>query len=163
MTLVSNDVNNIIEKRCITMNGKDLLLRFILGGAAVAISYLVTVVSPWEILAGIFAAFPAVMITAVLMVGLSSGSKNAANVARGSVYGMIGCVVCVATVWTSLTITNKWGFSIILGLLLWLASSVFISSVREKLNGFTIKRQSKAKLESVQQARKSLSHNDILI
>ena len=41
------------------MNGKDLLLRFILGGAAVAISYLVTVVSPWEILAGIFAAFPA--------------------------------------------------------------------------------------------------------
>ena len=154
MTLVSNDVNNIIEKRCITMNGKDLLLRFILGGAAVAISYLVTVVSPWEILAGIFAAFPAVMITAVLMVGLSSGSKNAANVARGSVYGMIGCVVCVATVWTSLTITNKWGFSIILGLLLWLASSVIISSVREKLNGFTIKRQSKAKLESVQQARK---------
>ena len=162
MALVSNDVNNIIEKRCITMNGKDLLLRFILGGAAVAISYLVTVVSPWEILAGIFAAFPAVMITAVLMVGLSSGSKNAANVARGSVYGMIGCVVCVATVWTSLTITNKWGFSIILGLLLWLASSVIISSVREKLNGFTIKRQSKAKLESVQQARKSLSHNDIL-
>ena len=154
MALVSNDVNNIIEKRCITMNGKDLLLRFILGGAAVAISYLVTVVSPWEILAGIFAAFPAVMITAVLMVGLSSGSKNAANVARGSVYGMIGCVVCVATVWTSLTITNKWGFSIILGLLLWLASSVIISSVREKLNGFTIKRQSKAKLESVQQARK---------
>ena len=136
------------------MNGKDLLLRFILGGAAVAISYLVTVVSPWEILAGIFAAFPAVMITAVLMVGLSSGSKNAANVARGSVYGMIGCVVCVATVWTSLTITNKWGFSIILGPLLWLASSVIISSVREKLNGFTIKRQSKAKLESVQQARK---------
>ena len=154
MALVLNDVNNIIEKRCITMNGKDLLLRFILGGAAVAISYLVTVVSPWEILAGIFAAFPAVMITAVLMVGLSSGSKNAANVARGSVYGMIGCVVCVATVWTSLTITNKWGFSIILGLLLWLASSVFISSVREKLNGFTFKRQSKAKLESVQQARK---------
>ena len=85
------------------MNGKDLLLRFILGGAAVAISYLVTVVSPWEILGGIFAAFPAVMITAVLMVGLSSGSKNAANVARGSVYGMIGCVVCVATVLTQLT------------------------------------------------------------
>ena len=111
-------------------------------------------VSPWEILAGIFAAFPAVMITAVLMVGLSSGSKNAANVARGSVYGMIGCVVCVATVWTSLTITNKWGFSIILGLLLWLASSIFILSVREKLNGFTIKRQSKAKLEPVQQGRK---------
>ena len=127
------------------MNGKDLLLRFILGGAAVAISYLVTVVSPWEILAGIFAAFPAVMITAVLMVGLSSGSKNAANVARGSVYGMIGCVVCVATVWTSLTITNKWGFSIILGLLLWLASSVFISSCKRKIKWIHVQTPIKSK------------------
>ena len=46
------------------MNYKDLIIRFVLGGAAVMLSYLVTVISPWEILAGIFAAFPAVMITA---------------------------------------------------------------------------------------------------
>ena len=71
-----------VERVYVTMNYKDLLIRFILGGGAVALSYLVTIVSPWEILAGIFAAFPAVMITAVLMVGLSSGSKNAAIVAN---------------------------------------------------------------------------------
>lgn len=128
-----------------------LLIRFVLGGSAVVLATIVAKIVGQKA-GGIFAAFPAVMITAVLMVGFSSGSKNAANVARGSIYGMIGCVVCVATVWTSLTITNKWGFSIILGLLLWLASSVIISSVREKLNGFTIKRQSK--LEPVQQGRK---------
>jgi hypothetical protein len=72
---------------------KDLLIRFILGGAAVMVSYLITIISPWKILAGIFAAFPAVMITAVLMVGIASGSKKAAKIANGSVFGMICGVV----------------------------------------------------------------------
>ncbi|WP_338451221.1 DUF3147 family protein [Niallia oryzisoli] len=121
------------------MNSKDLLIRFLLGGAAVMLSYLVTVVSPWKILAGMFAAFPAVMITAVLMMGIVSGSKNAAKVANGSVYGMIGGVVCVATVWVTLTLTNNWLFSIFLGLVLWLVSSIAVSMFRERLKGFDIK------------------------
>jgi uncharacterized membrane protein (GlpM family) len=115
---------------------KDLLIRFILGGAAVMISYLITVVSPWKILAGIFAAFPAVMITAVLMVGIASGSKSAAKIANGSVYGMIGGVVCVATVWTVLQVSENWPLSILLGLLLWLISSIIVSSLRDKLKNF---------------------------
>ena len=137
------------------MNGKDLLIRFLLGGAAVALSYLVTVVSPWEILAGIFAAFPAVMITAVLMVGISSGSNNAAKIATGSVYGMIGCVICVATVWTSLNITNNWILSIVLGLIFWLAGSIFVSYVRENI--LTVQRHPKRILEPVNQKKKSVS------
>ncbi|MEH7009328.1 DUF3147 family protein [Neobacillus niacini] len=112
---------------------KDLLIRFILGGAAVMVSYLITVISPWKILAGIFAAFPAVMITAVLMVGISSGSKNAAKIANGSVFGMIGGVVCVATVWTVLQVSGNWTLSIVLGLLFWLGSSIIVSSFRDKL------------------------------
>ncbi len=102
------------------------------------LSYLVTVISPWKILAGIFAAFPAVMITAVLMMGIVSGSKNAAKVANGSVYGMIGGVVCVATVWITLTISNNWLFSIFLGLVLWLGSSIAVSLVRERTKGIGI-------------------------
>jgi len=121
------------------MKSKDLLIRFLLGGAAVMLSYLVTVISPWKILAGMFAAFPAVMITAVLMMGIASGSKNAAKVANGSVYGMIGGVVCVATVWTTLTISNNWLFSIFLGLVLWLVSSIAVSTLRERMMGFNIK------------------------
>ncbi|MDQ0970153.1 putative membrane protein (GlpM family) [Neobacillus niacini] len=112
---------------------KDLLIRFILGGAAVMVSYLITVISPWKILAGIFAAFPAVMITAVLMVGIASGSKNAAKIANGSVFGMIGGVVCVATVWTVLQGSGNWTLSIVLGLLFWLGSSIIVSSFRDKL------------------------------
>jgi uncharacterized membrane protein (GlpM family) len=112
---------------------KDLLFRFILGGAAVMVSYLITVISPWKILAGIFAAFPAVMITAVLMVGIASGSKNAAKIANGSVFGMIGGVVCVATVWTVLQVSGNWTLSIVLGLLFWLGSSIIVSSFRDKL------------------------------
>ncbi len=111
---------------------KDLLIRFILGGAAVMVSYLITVISPWKILAGIFAAFPAVMITAVLMVGIASGSKNAAKIANGSVFGMIGGVVCVATVWTILQVSRNWTLSIVLGLLFWLGSSIVISTFKDK-------------------------------
>lgn len=112
---------------------KDLLIRFILGGAAVMVSYLITVISPWKILAGIFAAFPAVMITAVLMVGIASGSINAAKIANGSVFGMIGGVVCVATVWTVLQVSGNWTLSIVLGLLFWLCSSIIVSTFRDKL------------------------------
>lgn len=121
------------------MDKKDLLIRFILGGAAVAISYLVTVISPWKILAGMFAAFPAVMITAVLMMGILSGSKNAAKVANGSVYGMIGGVVCVATVWFVLQTSQNWLLSILLGLILWLASSVVVSFIREKMKSISFR------------------------
>jgi Protein of unknown function (DUF3147) len=121
------------------MNYKDLIIRFVLGGAAVMLSYLVTVISPWEILAGIFAAFPAVMITAVLMMGVISGSESAAKVANGSVFGMIGCVVCVATVWFVLTLTNNWILSIILGLIFWFGSSVLVSNLREYIKNMEIR------------------------
>lgn len=112
------------------MNKKDLMIRFILGGTAVMLSYIVTIVSPWEILAGIFAAFPAVMITAVLMMGVTSGSKHAAQVANGSVYGMIGGVVCVVTVWLGLKMSDQWFFSVCLGLVFWLGSSIMVSRLR---------------------------------
>ncbi|MEH6995142.1 DUF3147 family protein [Neobacillus drentensis] len=112
---------------------KDLLIRFILGGAAVMVSYMITIISPWKILAGIFAAFPAVMLTAVLMVGIASGSKKAAKIANGSVFGMIGGVVCVATVWTVLQVSGNWTLSIVLGLMFWLGSSIIISTLRDKI------------------------------
>ena len=132
------------------MNYKDLLIRFILGGGAVALSYLVTIVSPWEMLSGIFAAFPAVMITAVLMVGLSSGSKNAAIVANGSVFGMMGCVVCVATVWSVLKITGNWPLSIVLGLIFWLGSAMLIAKVKERLANVSVRRTKNVVVPKVQ-------------
>jgi len=114
------------------LNKQDLFIRFLLGGAAVSLSYLITIISPWKILAGIFAAFPAVMLTAVIMVGIASGTKKATNIARGSVYGMCGGIVCVTTVLIALEITNNWLFSIVLGLIFWLGSSIAISALKER-------------------------------
>ncbi|WP_066319008.1 DUF3147 family protein [Bacillus sp. FJAT-29814] len=118
---------------------KDLLLRFLLGGAAVMASYLIIVVSPWEILGGIFAAFPAVMITAVLMTGIKSGTKNAAKIANGSVYGMIGGIICAATVYMVLKWSHNWGLSMLVGLFFWLISSVLVSSLKERIALIKIK------------------------
>lgn len=114
------------------MNNKDLFIRFLLGGTAVSLSYLITIISPWKILAGIFAAFPAVMLTAVIMVGIAAGTKKATNIAKGSVYGMIGGMVCVTTVLLVLEASNNWIFSIVIGLIVWLGSSIAISSLKER-------------------------------
>ena len=81
------------------------------------------------------------MITAVLMVGLSSGSKNAAIIANASVFGMIGGVVCVATVWTMLAATGNWTLSIVLGLLFWLGSAILVSTLKEYLATMAIRRE----------------------
>lgn len=122
------------------MNKKDLLIRFLLGGTAVLLSYLVTVISPWKLLAGIFAAFPAVMLSAVLMVGIASGSKKAGEIANGSVFGMMGGLVCVSTVLIVLQWSGDWILSIVLGMLFWLGSSVAIASFREKMKNHSIHR-----------------------
>lgn len=114
------------------MNKQDLIIRFILGGTAVSLSYIITIISPWKILAGIFAAFPAVMLTAVIMVGISSGTKKATNIAKGSVYGMMGGIVCVTTVLLVLEATNNWFFSIAIGVLSWLGSSIALSTLKER-------------------------------
>lgn len=114
------------------MNKKDLFIRFLLGGTAVSLSYLITIISPWKILAGIFAAFPAVMLTAVIMVGIAAGTKKATNIAKGSIYGMIGGMVCVTTVLLVLEGTNKWLFSIVIGILAWFGSSIAISTLKER-------------------------------
>ncbi|GHH99824.1 DUF3147 family protein [Neobacillus kokaensis] len=113
---------------------KDLFIRFLLGGTAVMASYLIIVISPWEILGGIFAAFPAVMITAVLMAGISSGTTNAAKIANGSVYGMIGGIFCAASVWMFLTLTHNLTISMGLGLIIWLFSSILVSSIKERIS-----------------------------
>ncbi|MDQ6597434.1 DUF3147 family protein [Bacillus salipaludis] len=114
------------------MNKQDLFFRFLLGGLAVSLSYLITIISPWKILAGIFATFPGVMLTAVIMVGIAAGTRKATNIAKGSVYGMMGGIVCVTTVLLVLEGTNNWGLSIASGILAWLASSIAISTIREK-------------------------------
>ncbi|MEW9668274.1 DUF3147 family protein [Ammoniphilus sp. 3BR4] len=82
---------------------------------------------------GIFAAFPAVMVVTVMMTGITYGSKKAAQLAQGSIFGMIGCAICVASVLFLLQLTHGWWISIALGLLLWYESAILIYRILEKL------------------------------
>ncbi|PZD96886.1 hypothetical protein DNH61_05050 [Paenibacillus sambharensis] len=113
------------------MKSKDLILRFVLGGLAVMLSYLVSVVLPWKLLAGMFAAFPAVMVTAVMVVGQENGSRKAAQIAQGAFYGMLGCAVCVLTVLVFLNWRPYWWLSILFGIVLWFGSAVVIARMKD--------------------------------
>lgn len=110
----------------------DLMLRFLLGGAAVAGCYLLLLVVPWKSFAGIFAAFPAVLASAVIMTGHYEGHQAASQLALGATAGMLGCTVCVAvTLWGLLA---GWGWlgSLIISIPAWLLSSlVFIRLIKE--------------------------------
>ena len=111
------------------VNHKDIILRFLLGGTAVVLSYILSAVLPWKEFGGIFAAFPAVMIVAVTMMGLSHGSKKAAQIAHGAVYGIIGCAICVLAVLLMIRYTGNWWMSIGVGLLSWYASATLIGFI----------------------------------
>lgn len=116
---------------------KDLLLRFVLGGGAVAICYIVLQLIPWKSFAGIFAAFPAVMVAAIIMAGVFEGSDRASEIALGAIAGMLGCTVCVIATSLSLSYLQNWGLSLLIGLAAWFASSVifinFIGGIVQKL------------------------------
>jgi hypothetical protein len=102
----------------------DLILRFLFGGAAVAGCYLLLLVVPWKSFAGIFAAFPAVLASAVIMTGWLEGRQAAAQLAMGATAGMLGCTVCVAvTLWGLLT-GLEWIWSIAISIPAWLISSL---------------------------------------
>ncbi|KYD21556.1 MULTISPECIES: DUF3147 family protein [Anoxybacillaceae] len=113
------------------MDRRDLFFRFLFGGSAVVLSYVTAKLLPWKVIGGIFAAFPAVMVIAVMMVGMKKGSKDAAKTAQGSVYGMIGGFICVLTVLFSLQLTQNWWGSFISGLITWFASSLFLVYMRD--------------------------------
>ncbi|RIX50477.1 DUF3147 family protein [Paenibacillus nanensis] len=112
------------------MKTKELLLRFLLGGASVSLSYIASVWIPWKALGGMFAAFPAVMIAAVFMVGVTQGSEKASAIAKGSVYGMAGCAICVLAVLFILQATGDWWLSLGIGVIAWFVSAVAMLKLR---------------------------------
>lgn len=112
----------------------DLLIRFLLGGGAVAGCYLLLLILPWKSFAGIFAAFPAVLASAVIMSGWLEGPEAASQLALGATAGMLGCTVCVAVALWGLLAGIEWGWAIVLSIPAWLISSLlFISLFKRKL------------------------------
>jgi len=111
----------------------DLMLRFLLGGGAVAGCYLLLLILPWKSFAGIFAAFPAVLASAVIMSGWLEGREAASQLAKGATAGMLGCTVCVAVTLWGLLAGIEWVWAIVLSIPAWLISSlIFISLVKKE-------------------------------
>ncbi|AEF94251.1 hypothetical protein Desca_1394 [Desulfotomaculum nigrificans CO-1-SRB] len=111
----------------------DLIVRFIFGGLAVAICYIFLIMIPWKSFAGIFAAFPAVMISAVILAGVEKGSRTAADIAFGAVAGMIGGLVCVTTTLVALNTSHEVVWSIFIGLISWFISSAITFKIMKKI------------------------------
>lgn len=114
---------------------RDLALRFVLGGSAVAACYIMLQLIPWKSFAGIFAAFPAVMVAAVIMAGVFESSRQAADVALGATAGMLGCTVCVLTAVFCMIHINSWAISLLIATLAWFISSVIFIRLVQKLMG----------------------------
>lgn len=107
----------------------DLALRFVLGGGTIVICYILSVILPWKAFAGIFAAFPAVMIAAVSMAGIGDGSRSAGEVAGGAVVGMLGCATCVLTAIFCMAYFRSWQVGLSISLVVWFISSIFYFKV----------------------------------
>jgi hypothetical protein len=118
---------------------RDLGIRFVFGGTAVAACYILLQQLPSKSFAGIFAAFPAVMAAAIIMAGHFGNSKQAADIALGASAGMLGCAVCVLTATFCMEHLNSWGFSLAIALVVWFFSSyasiMLMQGILEKRKG----------------------------
>ena len=102
----------------------DYLIRFLVGGSILVLVYVLSAILPWKIMAGMFAAFPGVMAAAVILSGWRQGDTVAADTARGSVYGMVGGLVCVIITVLVLSLGGHWLLALAAGLMAWLSASI---------------------------------------
>ncbi|MGV3112096.1 DUF3147 family protein [Staphylococcus pettenkoferi] len=110
---------------------KSLVIKFVLGGAAVALSYIISMVIPWREFGGIFATFPAVYLVSMYLSGYEFGDKVAMHVSRGVVFGMIGVLANILVTWIMLTYTGMWLLSIIVGFIAWFVTAMIVFELVE--------------------------------
>lgn len=100
-----------------------LLIRFVLGGGAVAAAYILSkrIGGRWG---GIFAAFPAVYLAAIITVsaGLPSGEglPLVLEVSKGALIGMLGNIMCAVAA-SAFIIKYGWRKGLMQALLVWIA------------------------------------------
>jgi len=112
---------------------QDYLLRFLVGGSILVLVYILSAVLPWKIVAGMFAAFPGVMAAAVILSGWRQGKEAAADTARGSVYGMVGGLVCVIVTAGVLSLDGHWLLALACGLVAWLSASILLHRIVRRI------------------------------
>ncbi len=103
----------------------NILLRFILGGSAVVASTLIARAFGGRI-GGIFAAFPAVYLAAILSLALEYRGNElisiSQQVSQGALIGMIADIICAISA-SFLILKNGWEKGLCLALIIWLVSA----------------------------------------
>jgi hypothetical protein len=117
----------------------DLCLRFIFGGATVAGCFILLQLIPSKSMAGVFAAFPAILATSIVLAGLFGNSKQASDIALGASAGMLACTICVLAAIFCMEHLKSWSLSIIIALYVWFlsayAANYLINTFLEKKKG----------------------------
>ena len=107
------------------------ILRFVFGGVAVVLSAVIAKKMGGKV-GGIFAAFPAVYLSAIIAVGVSVGASKADaavfSVSKGALIGMIANIAC-AVFAAKLIPVHGWKKGLGYALLIWLviASVIYFS------------------------------------
>ncbi|WP_418790796.1 DUF3147 family protein [Phosphitispora sp. TUW77] len=102
------------------------LVRFVLGGGAVAVAYILAkrIGGRWG---GIFAAFPAVYLAAIITVSagapLGEGVPLVLEVSKGALVGMLANIVCTVAA-SVFIVRHGWQKGLVRALMVWL---VFVS------------------------------------
>ncbi|MHB9095174.1 MAG: DUF3147 family protein [Eubacteriales bacterium] len=116
----------------LTVSG--ILIRFILGGGAVAASYVLArrLGGRWG---GIFAAFPAVYIAAIVTVAVGISAKEGLpltlQVSRGALVGMVNNIVCAIAAYLIIR-QQGWKKGLTFALAIWVVCVAIIYSVITK-------------------------------
>ncbi|PTE68828.1 hypothetical protein BUY46_05910 [Staphylococcus devriesei] len=113
---------------------KLVLIKFLVGGLAVTLSYIISVVLPWKELGGVFATLPAVFLVSLFITGMQHGNVIAKHVSIGAVFGMTGVLFSILATWGMLYYTNQWLLSIVVGFIVWFVSAVIIFEMVELIS-----------------------------
>ncbi|ARB78727.1 DUF3147 family protein [Staphylococcus lugdunensis] len=107
------------------------VIKFLVGGTAVLLSYIVSVVLPWKEFGGIFATLPAVFLVSLFITGMQFGDEVAMHVSRGAIFGMTGVLCSIIATWAMLNYTHQWLLSVIIGFIVWFVSAFLIFELVE--------------------------------
>ena len=107
------------------------VIKFLVGGTAVLLSYIVSVVLPWKEFGGIFATLPAVFLVSLIITGMQFGDEVAMHVSRGAIFGRTGVLCSIIATWAMLNYTHQWLLSVIIGFIVWFVSAFLIFELVE--------------------------------
>jgi|GEM_PF-4510705 len=102
------------------------MVRFFIGGLAVAGISVVAKLSPH--ISGLLAAFPAVFLTALILIRFSDGHGKSIDFAQGGIHGVIGTLLTALATLTGLMLHLPWFMAILFGMVAYCAYVAYVAA-----------------------------------